>query len=273
MGERIGIVAGSGAYVGRILSELKSKGETCVVGVEGETEPKLEGRAGSFLWVRPGELGKAVRWLKSEDVRNVLLIGKVRPAALLAKDHFDAAAKLVWEKTASKSPARALRSVIAFLEQNGLEVRSPLPFLKPFFCREGALTGSLPSSSLLEDMDFGLAMARRLADWDVGQTVIVKDGIVVAVEGLEGTDQAILRGGELAGPGIVVAKAGRSDEDMRIDVPGVGLKTIKTLIRAKAVGLAIEAGKVAFFEKGEALALAEAHGIAIVARRVSEGGG
>ncbi len=274
MGERIGILAGSGAFVARLLSELQGKGETCVVvGVEGETERELEGRAGSFLWVRPGELGKAVAWLKSEDVKSVLLVGKVRPAALLAKEHFDSAARLIWEKTAPKSAAQVLRAVILFLEQNGLEVRSPLPFFEPFFCRQGVLTGSSPSSALLEDMDFGLSMAKRLADWEIGQTVIVKEGIVVAVEGLEGTDRAILRGGELAGPGVVVAKAGRTEQDVRVDVPGVGLDTIKALIQAKAAGLAIEAEGVAFFEKAEALALAEAHGITIAARRLPEGGG
>lgn len=273
MGERVGIVAGSGAYVGRILSELEARGMSCVVvGVEGEADRQLESRAASFQWVKPGELGRAVGFLKEEGVQAVWLVGRLKPTVLLGTDHFDEAAKLIWAKAKPRSPARLLRAVIDFFEESGLLVRSPLDFLEPFFCREGVLTSWRPSGDLIEEMDFGLELASRLADLEVGQTVVVKAGVVVAVEGLEGTDRAILRAGELAGPGTVVAKAGRSVQEMRIDVPGVGLETIKTLIQARARALAIEADKVAFFEREEAIALAEAQGIPIAARRVPQGG-
>lgn len=273
MGERIGIIAGSGAFVGRILAELRERTMTpVVVGVEGETEPEFEAWASSFRWVKPGQLSQAVLFLKEQNIRAVLMLGKIQPAHLLSRNRFDAAANLVWARAESKSPPGVLQSVIDFFEKNGLEVKNPAPFFKSFFCREGMLTASQPSALLLEDMDFGLRIAKRLANWEVGQVVIVKDRIVVAIEGLEGTDRAILRGGELAGPGIVAVKAGRSKQDMRIDVPGVGLQTVKTLIQAGGAGLAIEANRVAFFEKEEAVRLAQSHGLTIVVRKIKRGG-
>jgi len=273
MGERIGIIAGSGAFVSRILLELKQKGVACVVvGVDGETAPELESQVSAFRWVKPGELGKAISFLKEESIQEVLMLGKLRPALLFNRHHFDRAAKHVWEKTENKSASGVLRAVIGYFEENGFEVRDPLPLLNPFFCREGVLTAAPPSASLLEDIDIGLGVARRLADLEIGQTVIVKDRIIVAVEGLEGTDRAILRGGELVGPGIVAVKAGRSEQDIRLDVPGVGLETIRTLIKARGAALGIEVDKVAFFEREEAVALAEAHGITIAVRCVSRGG-
>jgi DUF1009 family protein len=119
---------------------------------------------------------------------------------------------------------------------------------------------------VLKDIDFGLGIARRAADLEIGQTLVVKDGAVVAVEGMEGTDRAIQRGGRLAGPGFIVVKAGRTSQDMRLDLPAVGLDTIKTLLRAGGAALGIEAVKVAFFQRQAAVGLADAQGASIVVR-------
>ncbi len=243
-----------------------------MVGVEGETGREFERWGHASLWVKPGELGRAVSFFKKESIQEVLMLGKIRPDCLLDYDQFDGAARLVWEKTKTRSPAAVLRAVVDFFEQNGLGVMDPFPFLEPYFCQPGVLTSAEPSTSLLEDVDFGLGIARRLADLDIGQTVIVKDRLVVAIEGLEGTDRTILRGGELAGPGIVAVKAGRREQEMRLDVPGVGLETIRMLVRAGGSALGIEAHQVAFFDQKEAVALAEAHGITIAVRKVLDGG-
>ena len=114
-------------------------------------------------------------------------------------------------------------------------------------------------------MLFGWGIARKLADLDIGQTVIVKGKAIVAVEGIEGTDEAIKRAGELAGKGIVVVKVSRSYQDPRIDLPAVGLETVKSLIQAGGQGLGFEARKIPFFQKGEAISLADDHGVSIIA--------
>jgi DUF1009 family protein len=128
------------------------------------------------------------------------------------------------------------------------------------------LTRATPPRAVLEDIAIGLKVARQAADLDIGQTVVIKNGAVVAVEGMEGTDRAIRRGGRLAGPGFVVVKAGRTSQDMRIDVPAAGLDTVKTLLQAGGVALGIEARRVAFFQKREAISLADSQGASIVVR-------
>lgn len=274
MGERIGILAGRGAFVSWAVSELKGKGFACVIaGVEGEAEPELKSRADAFQWIKPGDVMKAISFLKSQGVQTVMMLGKVRPGSIFKRENFDEAAAGLWDRIEEKSPAGILRTVIEFIERNGLRVASAEFLLEPRFCRAGVLTANRPGVALVEDIDFGLRMAKRLADLEVGQTVIVKDKAVVAVEGMEGTDQTITRGGELAGQGIVAAKAGRTCQDLRIDVPAVGLATVQSLIRAGGAGLGLEAGKVAFFQREEAIALADAHGLHIVVREVQGGGG
>ncbi len=274
MGERIGILAGRGAFVSWALSELKGQGFSCVVaGVEGEAESGLESRADVFQWIKPGDLTKAISFLKSHGVQTVMMLGKVRPGLIFKREDFDAAAAGLWDGIEEKSPAGILRAVIEFIEEKGLRVASPDSLLRPQFCRAGVLTANRPDVALVEDIDFGLRMAKRLADLEVGQTVIIKDKAIVAVEGMEGTDQTITRGGELAGRGIVAAKAGRTRQDLRVDVPAVGLATVQSLIRAGGAGLGLEAEKVAFFQRQEAVALADAHGLHIVVREVQDGGG
>jgi DUF1009 family protein len=121
---------------------------------------------------------------------------------------------------------------------------------------------------VLEDIDFGLGIARQAADLEIGQTLIVRDGAVVAVEGMEGTDRTIQRGGRLVGPGFVVVKAGRTSQNIKIDLPAVGLDTVKTMLRAGGAALGLEAGKIAFFQKQAAVSLADAHGASIVVRAI-----
>lgn len=274
MGERIGILAGRGAFVSWALAELKGRGFSCVVaGLEGEAESGLESRADVFQWIKPGEVAKAISFLKSHSVRTVMMLGKLRPELIFRREDFDAAAAILWDRIEEKSPAGILKAVIEFIEQEGLRVVSPDSLLEPQFCRAGVLTSDRPEVALVEDIDFGLRIAKRLADLEVGQTVIVKDKVIVAVEGMEGTDQTITRGRELAGRGIVAAKAGRTWQDLRVDVPAVGLATVQSLIRAGGAGLGLEAGKVAFFQREEAVELADAHGLHIVVREIQGGGG
>ncbi|MBN1222376.1 MAG: LpxI family protein, partial [Candidatus Aminicenantes bacterium] len=160
-----------------------------------------------------------------------------------------------------------IKTVIGLLEAQGITVLDPSPFLASAFCGEGLLSNRKMTGELETDIDFGWKIARRAADLDIGQTIIVKDRAVVAVEGMEGTDDAIERGGLLAGLGTTVIKVSRTHQDPRIDLPAVGLNTIKAMVTAGCAALCIEADRVPLFQKEEALALADAHNIVILAKK------
>ena len=267
MGRGIGIVAGSGRFVAEAVSELRRSGLRCVVlGIEGEARPGLKRVADAFYRVKPGELGRALDFFKDQQVSEIMLLGKVRPGVVFRRENFDAETWRRLEGGKGRSASAILEAAFAFLEARGFKVLSPGPLLAPYFCGPGVLTHANPSPAALRDIDFGLTIARKAADLEIGQTLVIKDGAVVAVEGLEGTDRAIQRGGRLAGPGFVVVKAGRTSQDMRLDVPAVGLDTVKTLLRAKGAALGLEAGKVAFFQRQAAVSVAEDQGVSIVVR-------
>jgi len=270
MGRGIGIIAGSGAFAAGAVSELRRRGLRCIVlGIKGESSPGLKAAADAFLSVKPGELVRAVAFFKDQRVSEIILLGKVRPDVVFRRDQFDADTWRRVERLKKRSASGILGAAFAFLGTNGFKVLSPGPLLAPHLCGPGVLTRKRPTRAVLEDIVFGLKTARQAADLEIGQTLVVKGGTVVAVEGLEGTDRAIRRGGRLAGPGFVVVKAGRTVQDMRIDVPAVGLNTVETLLQAGGVALGIEAHKVAFFQKKEAISLADSRGVSIVVRAMS----
>jgi UDP-2,3-diacylglucosamine hydrolase len=270
MGRAIGIIAGSGAFVAGALSELRRRGLRCVVlGIRGEAGPALKAGADAFFWIKPGELGRAVAFFKNEGISETVLLGKVRGDVAFRRDQFEAETWKRMERIKKRSASDILNAAFAFLEENGIKVLNPGRLLASHFCRPGVLTKAAPTRAVLADIIFGLKTARQAADLEIGQTLVVKNGAVVAVEGLEGTDRAIRRGGRLAGPGFVVVKAGRTSQDMRIDVPAVGLATVKALLQAGGAALGIEARQVAFFQQEEAVSLADSHGASIVVRAVS----
>jgi DUF1009 family protein len=240
-----------------------------IAAVESEAPPRLEKAAGEFRWFQPGSLSGVVSFFRESGVREVVMLGKVRASTVFRPENLDARAWKTLQGLPDKSTLSLLGAAVAFLEGAGLQVLSPLSVLGSQFCREGILSAVEPTPGQLADMDFGLALARRFADLDIGQTLIVKDRAVVSVEGMEGTDEAIRRGGRLAGPGFVAVKAGRTSQDMRLDIPAVGLYTIRSLVRAGGGALGLDAARVAFFQQAEALALADAHGIAIAVRKIS----
>jgi hypothetical protein len=268
MGSRIGIVAGSGAFPALALAEARKKGYSCfVVGIFGEAEASLKENTEEFEWVGIGEILKLITFFKKHQVQEVLFAGKVSPQALYQKVNFNATSSEFLSQIKDKSPTVLLKAVIDFLAQQEIKVLDPTIFLIPYFCPEGILTDKKPAVKVLEDVLYGWEIARAIADLDIGQTVAVKDKAVVAVEGIEGTDEAIQRAGILAGKGVVVIKVSRSSQDPRIDLPAVGLGTVRALVQAGGAALCLEAGKVLFFQKDEAISLANASGLALIARK------
>lgn len=273
MGQRIGVIAGGGRFVPAAVRELRRSGRPAVVaGIEGEASGRLVRTASLFQWINIGDLPGVVSFFRENDVDSVVLLGKVHHATVTGAERFGHDPRRFLDGLPDDSATVLLRAAVGFLEAQGLRVIDPGPFLEPFLCGPGRLTRTAPTDAAEADIAFGLPLARRLADLDIGQTLVVKRRAVIAVEGMEGTDAAIRRGARLAGAGFTVVKAGRSVQDMRLDVPAVGLDTVRSVVRAGGAALALDAGKVVFFQKSEALELAERHGLAVVARPALEAG-
>jgi UDP-2,3-diacylglucosamine hydrolase len=255
MGERLGIIAGSGEIPFAVAAEARRKGfDVFIAAVRGEADPRIGEGAAAVEWLDPMDAVGLLSFLKSHDIGSVLMAGKVRPDAAVRNP----------DRAAGGSPSRLIGKLIALLESRGVRVEDPTPFLAGAFPPPGVLTKAPLETGILEDAEYGFGIARVLADLDVGQTLAVRNRMIVAVEGMEGTDRAILRAGELAGPGTVVVKVGRSGQDPRIDLPAAGFETVRSLVRARASAFAFEAGRVAFFGGAEVIALAEANGIALL---------
>lgn len=273
MGQRIGIIAGGGRFVPAAIQDFQRRGLTCVVaGIEGEASRRLARVSPAFRWVSIGEPQAAVSLFQQNGVESVMMLGKVRPSAVRRAEKLGGPAVRLPGGLSDQSPTALLRAAVGFLKARGIRILDPELFLKPYFCAPGTLTRTPAPTASEADIDFGLPLARRLADLDIGQTLVVYRRAVVAVEGMEGTDLAIRRAARIAGPGFSVVKAGRSIQDMRLDVPAVGLDTVRAILKAGGAALGLEAGKVAFFQRDEAVALADSQGLAIVVRPTLAGG-
>jgi DUF1009 family protein len=268
MGNRIGIIAGSGRYPFYILDQAHKRGFTCLVaGIQGETEQTLEEISDEFQWFEVDGILEIIPFFKKASVGEIFLAGKIDPRSIFNKQKFNIFTQALLSQVKNKKPATLIRKVIDFIEASGIKVIDPSEFLSDAFVKEGILTEKDISPEAASDIDFGWDVAKKLADLDIGQTVIVKDRAVVAVEGIEGTDKTIDRGGKLAGKDISCIKVSRSKQDTRIDLPAVGLSTVQSLIDAGGGTLCIEAGKIPFFQKEEALKLANEKGLSIIAKK------
>jgi DUF1009 family protein len=254
MGERIGLIAGAGESPLLALEEAVRQGLECAVaGIRGEASPDLKARTEAFEWIGLTELDKLVSFFKGQSVRRAVMAGAIDPRAVLQpKETMDDALFQLIAQIRDKTPTWLIQSLIDYLGAQGITVVDPSFLLQPYFCPAGILSSAPPTPAILEDIEFGWERARRLADEDIGQTLIVKERAVVAVEGMEGTDEALKRAGRL---------------DPRIDIPAVGLETLRGLVRIRAAALCFEAGRMPFFQKNEALALADANGLAVLAKR------
>ncbi len=268
MGRRIGIIAGSGEFPFLVLEEARKQGYSPVVaGIHGEAEDSLKGKAGIFEWIDVGGLEHLLSFFRDNDVKEAVFAGKVDPRSIYRKEKFDETSLGVLARVQERSPEAVIKAIIDFMAEEGVQVLDPSVFIASFYCEPGLLTETKLSPAVEEDVAFGWGIAKNIADLDVGQTVIVKNKTVVAIEGIEGTDEAIKRGGRLAGEGTIVVKVSRTSQDPRVDLPAVGLKTVESLIQSRSRALCFEAQKIPFFQKKEAVSLADGNKISIVAKK------
>jgi len=262
--QKIGLIAGNGIFPIEFAKAARKKGlEVIAVAHEGETLPELAQWADALFWIKVGQLGKLIKIFKEQGVRDVLMAGGIRKTHLFSArpDLRGAAflARMIYKKDDS-----LLRGVAEELESEGITVRESTLYLESILAPAGVLTRRKPSKEELKDIEFGWQMAKEIGRLDIGQTVLVKDQAVLAVEAIEGTDEAIRRGGKLCGGGAVVVKICKPQQDLRFDLPAAGAQTIATMQEVKAACLAVEAGKTIILDRESVIAEANKAGIVIV---------
>jgi DUF1009 family protein len=267
MGRRLGVIAGSGEFPIHLCGEARSLGYDCVIaGIKGEAEPSLAETVDILEWFDIQEFEKLIAFFRKNGVSEAVFAGKIDHRHIYRNEALRKILPSLMGKETNSSPSALIETAIKVFSSQGVAIKDPTPYIASAFCEAGVLTENQPTADAEEDILFGWEIARRLADLEIGQTVVIKRKAVVAVEGIEGTDEAIRRGGQLAGDGIVVIKVSRSRQDPRIDLPAAGLNSVKSLIQAGGQTLCFEAQKVPFFQKVEAIALADSHGVSIVVK-------
>lgn len=263
----IGIIAGNGRFP--ILSAHKARNEgyrVVVCGMEREADPILRGLAHAFKWVKIGQLKKMRDFFWKENVREAIMAGKIEKTRIFQENvRPDLDMVKVLMKTRNFKDDSLLAGIAGYLHQEGIELLDSTLFSKDLMPGPGILGKHKPSREVREDIEFGFEIAKQVAGLDIGQTVVVKKRAVLAVEAIEGTDLAISRGAELGKEKIVVVKVAKPNQDMRFDVPAVGLRTLEALACAKACALGFEADKTLLIDREEVIQAANRHRIALVA--------
>ncbi len=247
---RIGLIAGNGQFPLLFAHEARRRGETVIaVALKEEADPAIESAANACTWLSLGQLGKTISYFKDQGVSRAVMAGQVKHTQLFKDIVPDLRVVKLLARLANKKASSLLSAVIQEFEAEGIQFLSSATYLEPWLCPEGLLTQRPLSSAENDDIAFGLPIARLLADQDIGQTLVVKDKTVVAVEAMEGTDACIRRAGSVAGKGCVVIKVARPRQDLRFDIPVVGPGTLASLKSAGAGVLAMQASKTLLLDK------------------------
>jgi len=263
----IGLIAGNPNFPLLFAECDRKKGVSVVaIAIKGDTSRKLKKLVDKIYWLGLDEFSKMFDIFKAEGIREVVMAGQVSPFRLFSKEiNKDPQLKEILQNLKNKKADSLFGAVAKKLEENGMKLLDSTSFIEEHLPKKGALTLKEPDFSGWEDVYFGLELAKAIGLLDIGQTVAVKEKAIVAVEALEGTDNLIRRAGKIGKAGITVVKVSKPKQDMRFDIPVVGLNTVKNLIKVKASCLAFEAGKTLFLDRKESLALADKSGLAIVA--------
>ena len=263
---KLGLIAGNGKFPLIFAEQAKREGVSLVtVAHRGETPKEIERVGDEVTWLHVGELGKIIRTFQRAGVHEVVMAGGIRKVKLFSNFRPDLRGAAFLARIRSRDDDRLLRGVAEELEAEGIRVLESTTFLSRIIPAEGVLTRRSPSPAQWEDVRLGLRVAKEIGRLGVGQCVAVKDRMVLAVEAAEGTDEVIRRAGRLSRGGFAVIKVSRPEQDLRFDVPAVGVDTLKVLVEQKGAVLAVEAGKTILLEKEQMLNDAERHRIVVVA--------
>src|SRR5579862_5926565 len=261
-----GLNAGNGRFPFLVLEGARSQGiEMAVIALREEASPELERIAKKLHWVGLGELGRTIDLLHQEGVTRAVMAGQVKHNKIFSIRPDWQFAKLMMSLP-RKNTDSLIGAVAKVLEKEGIELVDSTAFLKPLLPSVGVLTKRKPDTREAEDIEYGLGVARHIAAMDLGQTVVVRDRACVAIEAMEGTDETIERAARITGgQKLVIVKMSKRGQDMRFDVPVIGLKTIEVMRRANATALAVDAGRTLLFDRQNLIRAADEASIAIQA--------
>jgi hypothetical protein len=269
---RLGLIAGNGRFPFLVLDAARRAGhDVTVIAIKEEAFPDLAAAAAGppaavLHWVSLGQLGKWLNLLKAAGVSQAVMAGQVKHTKLFADIVPDMTALGVIMRLKHRNTDAIISGVADVLRENGIELIDSTTFLAPLLAREGVMTTRAPNAEEEADLQFGYRMADAVAGLDIGQTLAVKSGAVVAVEAMEGTDQVIARAGALAGAGVRIVKVAKPNQDMRFDVPVVGVSTIAAMKAVGATVLSVDAGKTLMIDGSAIVKAADEAGITIVGR-------
>ncbi|MBM4147896.1 MAG: LpxI family protein [Lentisphaerae bacterium] len=264
--ENLGLIAGKGVYPLLLAESAKRRGLKRLVAIafRGETERRLERLADETTWLYIGQFGRMMEALRASGVKRCVMAGQITPTHLF-RVRPDAAMIALLKRLKIRNAETIFGAVGEKLREIGIELLPASAFMEDHMPGAGLLTARAPTPVEENDIALGLRVANATSGLDIGQTVVIKEGTVLAVEAFEGTDAAIRRAGKLGGPGAVVVKIAKRGHDMRFDIPVVGMHTLRQLRRARAATLAVEADRCILLERDRLVAEANRRGIAIVA--------
>ncbi len=261
----IGLIAGNGRFPLIFAENARKLGlRVSAVAHQGETAPELEQVVDRMHWVRVGQFGKVIQALQGDGVQQAVMLGGMKKTLLFSGVRPDFRAIALFSKLKSWKDDHILRAFADGLEEEGITIRESTFGLSDILVPEGVMTRRSPSRKEQDDVFYGWSVAKESGRMDIGQCVVVKDRVIVAVEAVEGTDEAIRRGGRLARKGAVVVKCCKPQQDLRFDLPAVGPHTIAAMDEVKASVLAIEARKTIMLDREEMLDKAHRAGVAII---------
>jgi len=267
--EAIGVIAGKGNYPRVFIESARLQGVRRIfaVAMRGETDPIINRCADEVVWLRVGQLQAMLDAFRAAGVKQAVMVGQITPTALF-RVRPDAAMVKVLKSLRQRNAHTIFGAVGEELKRAGVELAPASLFMESTMPAPGPLGSVSPSASQLADIELGTRVAKATSGLEIGQTVVVKEGTVLAVEAFEGTNDTIRRAGELGGAGAVVVKVAKRGHDMRFDIPVVGDHTFKTLKKIRAGALAVEAGRTILLDRERLVRMADELRLAFVAIQV-----
>jgi DUF1009 family protein len=265
--ETLGIIAGNGVYPRLLADSARKSGvkKISAVAFSGETDPAFAQHVDLIEWLRVGQLGRLLNFFQEQKVAHAIMAGQIAPANLFNLRP-DWKALLLLARLKRRNAETIFAAIADELAKCGVELLPATTFLEDHVAPAGLISGRKLSRREEADVEFGWTMAREIARLDIGQTVVVKGGTVLAIEGFDGTDETIRRGGNLAGKGATIVKVSKPNQDMRFDVPAIGVQTLRVAAAANVRVIAVETGRTLLLEKEELIRFADGAKISVVGR-------
>ena len=262
---KYGLIAGNGQFPFLVVEGARRAGASLVVvAIKEETDPRIDEVADKVAWVGIGQLGKMIDFFKREGVGRAIMAGQVKHVQIFSGSLPDVRMLTMLWNLPKRNTDALIGGIADEMAREGIELIDSTHFIKDQLAPAGAMTKRTPNETEQENIGYGLHIASEIARLDLGQTIVVRAKACVAIEAMEGTDATIRRAGELAKGKLTVVKVAKPDQDMRFDVPVVGVPTVETMIEAGATCLSVTAGKTLVFDRDAMVSLANKHKIAII---------